>query len=287
MKKPSYEESEKRIKELEYVESEHKQAEDALRKSEIRYKHLLHAITSYVYTVTIENGEPVKTFHGPRCTNVTGYTPGEFEADPFLWINMVHEEDSDAVKNQAAQMLPGEGAPPLEHRIIRKDGKLRWVRNTPVPQYDDREKLIAYDGVIKDVTERKKAEEKIVKQNQFLEDILESLTHPFYVVNDKDYTIEIANSAAKVIGITETSTCYNVTHKSDIPCQSDEHTCPLEFIRKTKKPVTAEHIHYDKDGNARDIEVNAYPIFDNEGHVKQIIEYTVDITERKQMEEAL
>ncbi|GAH16450.1 unnamed protein product, partial [marine sediment metagenome] len=58
-------------------------------------------------------------------------------------------------------------------------------------------------------------------------------------------------------------------------------------MKKTKKPVVVEHIHYDEGGNARNIEVHGYPILDTEGNVVQMIEYCLDITERKQVGEKL
>ena len=58
-------------------------------------------------------------------------------------------------------------------------------------------------------------------------------------------------------------------HKSDTPCNSVEHPCPIEIIKKTKKPVTLEHIHYDKDGSPKNIEVHAHPILDSNGNVSQ------------------
>ena len=48
-----------------------------------------------------------------------------------------------------------------------------------------------------------------------------------------------------------------------------------------------EHIHFDKDRKPRNCEVHAYPIFDSQGKFVKMIEYSLDITERKQMEEAL
>ena len=64
-------------------------------------------------------------------------------------------------------------------------------------------------------------------------------------------------------------------------------SCPLEVMKKTKKPTVVEHIHYDTDGNARNVEVHAYPVFDSQGNVKQMIENTVDITEQKRLQEKL
>jgi PAS domain S-box-containing protein len=157
--KPSYEELEQRVKQLEKEALIRKQAEDALRESEKRYRHITEAITDYIYTVWIKDGRPVETTHGTACIAVTGYTHEEFSDDPYLWIQMVHEEDREAVEKQASQTLTGGKAEPIEHRIIRKDGAVRWVRNTPVLYFDGGGRLLSYDGLIQDVTERRMAEE--------------------------------------------------------------------------------------------------------------------------------
>jgi len=141
--------------------------------------------------------------------------------------------------------------------------------------------------VCRDITDRKQAEEKIHQQNEFLNNILDSLTHPFYVIDVNDYTIKMANPAAELGNLAENPTCYVLTHKYSKPCGAIDHVCPLEEVKKTKKPVVVEHIHYDEDGNARNIEVHGYPIFDAEGNVIQMIEYCLDITERKRAGEAL
>ena len=56
-------------------------------------------------------------------------------------------------------------------------------------------------------------------------------------------------------------------------------------VKKTGKPVTLEHIHYDPHGDRRVMEVHGYPIFDENGKVVQMIESSLDITRRKQLEE--
>ena len=101
-----------------------KQVEEALRESERRYKRITDAVTDYIYTVRLQDGQPAETIHRPSSVAVTGYTPEEFAADPFLWINMVPEQDRKAVKQQAQDILAGKEVKPLEHRIIRKDGDL-------------------------------------------------------------------------------------------------------------------------------------------------------------------
>ena len=138
-----------------------------------------------------------------------------------------------------------------------------------------------------ETSKRKSADEELKKQNGFLELVLESLAHPFYVIDANDYSIKLANSAAQAEGISGKATCYALTHKRQSPCDSATHPCPLEILKRTKKPATVEHIHYDKHGNPRHVEVHAHPILDEEGNVFRMIEYSLDITKRKRMEEAL
>jgi PAS domain S-box-containing protein len=138
-----------------------------------------------------------------------------------------------------------------------------------------------------DITERKKAEEIIYEQNQYIMNILESLTQPFYIINVNDYTIKMANSAANFGNLTKNSKCYRLTHNRNKPCSSAENPCTIKEILKTKKATIIEHCHYSKNGKVRHFEVHGYPIFDSEGNINQIIEYTIDITKRKQTERKL
>jgi len=132
-------------------------------------------------------------------------------------------------------------------------------------------------GVIstaRDITERKQIDEQIRRQNQLFDNVLESLPHPFYVIGANDYSIKIANTATAVFGaISEDATCHALTHNSKQPCRGKRHICPLKEIKRTKKPVKLEHIHYDKDGNVKHVEIHAFPIFDDEGNIVQMIEY--------------
>ena len=141
---------------------ERQSLERAVRDSEKRYRRLLNSVTDYIYTVRVENGRGVATTHGPGCVKVTGYTAGDLDRDPNLWHRMVHEEDKIAVLKQVARVLANDPIA-LEHRIIQKDGSVRWVRHTPVLRRDEHERVTGYDGLISDITERKLAEEALRK----------------------------------------------------------------------------------------------------------------------------
>ncbi len=134
--------------------------ETELRESRQRYQRIIEAVTDYVYTVQIENGQPVKTFHNPASVAVTGYSPGDFAADPCLWLMMVVEEDRATVQEQVALVHQGRDVKEIEYRIIRKDGELRWVSNTFVLNRDPQGRLLSYDGIVKDISRRKQIEEE-------------------------------------------------------------------------------------------------------------------------------
>ena len=149
--------------------TERKRMEKALRENEARYKRITEGLTDYQYTVRIENGRSVETTQSPACVTVTGYTPEELAANPHLWIQMVVPEDRDLVMKHVRQILAGKDAPPIEHRIIRKNGETRWISDTTILFRDASGKLMSYDGVIKDITERKLAEAALRQLNEELE----------------------------------------------------------------------------------------------------------------------
>lgn len=135
-----------------------RKAATILEKDQERYKRLVQFLTDYIYTVTIEDGEVVDTYHGPGCMAITGYNSEDYAADPDLWHRMVHEDDKARVTDQANRALAGAEVPPLVHRIRHRDGSLRWIRNTIVLRKDSYGKVLSYDGLITDITKLKQAE---------------------------------------------------------------------------------------------------------------------------------
>ena len=123
-----------------------------------RYEKLINYLTDYIYTVTIRDGVVVDTIHGPGCVSVTGYTSEEYKENPDLWYRMVHHKDRAKVLNQARLALAGVELQPLEHRIIHKDGTVRWIRNKIAVTKGDDGTPVAYDGLINDITDLKKAQ---------------------------------------------------------------------------------------------------------------------------------
>lgn len=168
-----------------------------LRKSEARCHSIIEAITDCRWTVRIENGHTVETMQGAAAT---GYTAEEFSANPRLWIEMVVPEDRSMVEELVEKIMTGNDVAPIEHRITGNDGQVRWVSNTTIPFRDTSGKLLSYDCVIKDITERKLTEEKLRDSEQQYRTIIEGSNDMIWTLSpDKKFTF-INQQAADITG---------------------------------------------------------------------------------------
>ncbi|MCI5165821.1 MAG: response regulator [Candidatus Electrothrix sp. GM3_4] len=161
----------------------------------------------------------------------------------------------------------------------------------------------------KEVEERKKAEKqirqhrdlleeevtrrsaRIIEQNNFLHTVINSLPHPFMVVNIADYTVAIANKSTLEEGsdLPEGEKCYQYLHGFDQPCHEHGLPCPLQEFSHYDEPALLKHSILDHQGNERIMEVYTHPVKAQQGdegedEVKQTIEYCIDITRRKKLE---
>ena len=266
--------------------TESKRAEKALSKSERRYRRITESITDYIFTVRVANGRPAETYHGPNCVAVTGYTTEEFSSDPFLWIRMVPEEDRDLVRAQASELLAGLEPRSIEHRIIRKDGQIRWVSNSLVPNYDAEGNLLSYDGLIRDVTNRKIAEMTLRESEERYRHLVETMNEGLGMA-DRDYVFTYVNEKlAEMLG-------YSREEMIGRHLVEFVHGEYQDFMRdQMAKRRTGDTKSYEIDWRAKDgrrvytlVSPRAY--YDSEGQLIGSLGVLTDITDRKRAEEAL
>ncbi|HPS86335.1 MAG TPA: PAS domain S-box protein, partial [Spirochaetota bacterium] len=138
-----------------------------LFESEKRYREILNSIADYIYMIKIDKDKIISAVYTDRCYAVTGYQPYEFYENHSLWLNIVFEEDRRMFKHFIKNILTGQehSEKNIEHRIITKNGSLRWVRNTVVINKNSDGEMTGYDGVIIDITDLKNAEDEIRQLN--------------------------------------------------------------------------------------------------------------------------
>jgi len=145
-------------------------------------------------------------------------------------------------------------------------------------------------SIIHDVSKRKEVEQALEERNQFLQSVIDGVSDPLMVIG-VDYQILQLNQSARrqqSNGSIERKnfTCHQLSHGSQIPCDTVDHPCPLLEVKETGLPVTMIHQHVTEQGK-RIFELCASPLFDVNGEVYAIIEVARDITERLQIEELL
>jgi len=262
--------------------TDRKYALEEVRKSEARYKALFDSTNDAIFLINLDG---IHTEVNEQGARMLGYDREELIGISILEnIAPVDREDAN---EKLTKLLAGESFPVYERTFLKKDGTEMSVEINVALVTDSEGQPHHFQSVARDISERKQAEEALEKQLDFLENVLESLSHPFYVIDAKDYTIKLANKVARIGNLEENPTCHYVTHRSETPCSQSEHPCPLEEVKRTKKPVIVEHKHYDDEGNIRDVEIHAHPIFGDDGNVIQMIEYSLDVTDLKKTIRAL
>lgn len=269
------------------LENRHRQTEDLLQVVTEQYKQITAAVSDYIFSVHIIDGAPVETVHGLGCFAITGYSPEEFSANSYLWLNMVHEEDRPAVLKHVANILAGHEVAALEHRIIRKDGVVRWVRNTPVCQYDAEGKLIAYDGLIQDITDRKLAEESLRRGEEKYRLVADHTYDWEYWIGADGSYVYISPSCERISGYSPAEFMQNPGFMSRILHPDDRETYrqhAKEVMQKGVPPCTMDFRIITKSGQERWISHSCQEVISQSGAWLGRRGSNRDITARKMLQ---
>jgi PAS domain S-box-containing protein len=136
--------------------AERQQAEDALRKSEERYRMLIDTSPDVIYTVDAGN-DRIQSLN-LAFEKITGWQRDAWIGRPFL--ELIHPDDQDLAAGTIAEVRRGEPRSRYELRILTRSGEYRTAEFTSNALFDDG-KVTAAFGIARDVTERKRLEEQL------------------------------------------------------------------------------------------------------------------------------
>ncbi len=141
--------------------TERKRSEEGLRQSEELHRAIAELTSDYAYVCRVEADGTARLVSATGgFTRVTGYTLAETEARGG-WTSFMHPEDLPGILAKTADLLAGRQAI-QEARIITKGGAVRWIRYSTLPVHDPALGRVArLIGAVQDVTESKRAEEKL------------------------------------------------------------------------------------------------------------------------------
>lgn len=145
--------------------SERRRMEEALRKSETKYRTVADNTYSWEWW---RDPEGKFVYSSPSCRQVTDHSPEEFAADPGLLLRIIHPDDRPLFSRHQAEVEETMTSGDIEFRILRSDGLVRWLAHVCQPVFDENGLRLGRRGSNRDITERKRAEESLRESEQQL-----------------------------------------------------------------------------------------------------------------------
>ncbi len=260
-----------------------KERTERLLATEMRYTNLFEIANDAFFTI---DRNYIFTSINSYGENLTGYSRKDTVGRMHL-LDVIHADDRDIVKNKIERVLAGKASTVgIAFRLVDKTGteKIIEMHTSVLKEGKTGTEIL---GIARDVTERRKLEEEVARTRDELQVLFNSITDGINVV-DRDYNIIKANEGmAKQRGVPVEDMighkCYEIFYNRQKPCEN----CLVEETLKTGKTYFKTRERIRSDGTAVSADVFTFPVFDHEGQVIQVVEYSRDVTERKQLEQQL
>jgi PAS domain S-box-containing protein len=262
--------------------TEHKGAQKSLQRSEEKYRELVNEINDGIFII---DDYGIMTFANPALAKIYGFESTEELVgrnftefvSPTMANNIFEEFERGVETGKTAEMI--------NSQIIRHDGSSAFIEIKPTYIIDG-SKVIGARGVIRDITDRKKAEEKIREQAELLNKAQDAI-----IVRDLEDHILFCNEGTLrlygVDGVVDEPGELNGKKLSDLLNKDDSQ---FEKAKKTtleKGEWNGEFHQVTKDGKEVIVESHWSLIRDNMGNPKSILTINTDATEKKKLESQL
>jgi PAS domain S-box-containing protein len=260
--------------------TEGKHAEEALQRSEEKYRELVENLNEVIYTIKAEG---TITYVSPTVQAVLGYEPAELIGTDFTLL--IFPDDLDRIRGAFGKILQGR-LNPSEYRMFTKSGEVRWVRTSSRPVYEGG-RAVGLQGVLNDITERKRVEEALRESEERFRTLFENSTIGIYRTTP-DGRILLANPVlVRMLGYSS----FEELQRRNLEAEGFAPDFPRArfhlLIEKEGEVRGLESAWKKADGTVIYVRESAKVIRNAEGRVI-LYEGTVeDITERRQAEEAL
>src|ERR687894_3127572 len=279
-----------------YDVTEQKEAEEALRKAEERYRTLVErgpAIT-YVHH-QVPGGFSGTTYVSPQVETILGYTPEEYTSDPEFWKSIVHPDDRQRVLADDERTGETGEAFQMDFRMIAKGGRAVWIRESGTLVRTEGDGTQVWHGVMFDISEIKRVEGELREAEERYRTLVERVPATIYIQRPKDGetaaydTTYISPQVEEVLGypperFTEDPGFWDgVIHPGD----KERVLAEDERTDRTGEPFSVEYRLIAEDGRTVWVRDEATLVRDAAGDPPYWLGAQMDITDRKYWEEAL
>ncbi|HEY9598647.1 MAG TPA: PAS domain S-box protein, partial [Cyanophyceae cyanobacterium] len=257
--------------------TQRRQAEEALRDSEERFRQLADNIEDAFWLFSPYTEELF--YVSPAFEKIWGRSCESMYAAPHTWIDTVHPDDRDIVSCAITQQLQGESTS-IEYRIMRPDGEIRWVSARAFPIKNERYEVYRIAGIAEDISDRKRTEQALRNSEANYRQLAESVSDVFFAMDKTWRYIYWNKGSENLTGIPATEALGKSLYELFPDIQGTEIEAMYQDVMNNQQPRTCINQYQIQDQELF-FEINAYPA--QEG----VSVFVKNITNRKQTEEAL
>jgi PAS domain S-box-containing protein len=268
--------------------TEQKHAEAALRRSEEQFRLLAEHARDLVfrYRVTLPCGFD---YVSPSAAALCGYTPEEHYADPDLLAKIVHPDDRPLLASLIKH--PEDNVKPVEMRWLHKHGEIVWTEHQGVPIYDDAGRVIAIQGIARDITKRRHAEDAFRAAELRYRTLVEQIPAIIYTaaIDAHSSTMYVSPQIEPILGfspeewLADPELWLKLAHPDD----RAQLLADVARMHKSNEPYSREYRSFTRAGRLVWLRDMARVVRDDDGTPLFMQGVVIDLTERKQAEEAV
>src|SRR5215510_10116849 len=267
-----------------------KQTEEALRLSEERYRLLVRASSNVVIITNATGGNPDSG--AGWWEQLTGQSWEE--ARNHGWMQYLHPDDYDGTAATWRKAIASQEAFETDFRVRARAGDYRWLHATGAPIYDAWGEFREWAVALRDITERKQAEEKLREKERFIQSLIDAVPLGIYIFDLGEMRSVFSNQQLlSLLGYVEGELEAMGSELISLTVHPEDQEVFYEHLEKLKAApdgsvLTVESRVKHHDGRWRWL-ASRNLVFkrDADGNPAQILGVTQDVTDRKLAEEAL